>query len=547
MGSPYQYSGIVVKPLKSKDGQDAHCVRLSLMSGETTTQRTVRLILGDQLNARHSWFREPRAEVVYVMAELRQELTYTRHHIQKACAFIRSMRNFADALTASGHEVKYFRLDESLDFDDLPALLQACIEETDAERFEYQMPDEYRLDQQLSAFCESLGIETAVFDSEHFMTSREDLARFFEGKKTYLMENFYRDIRRRTGILMQDDKPEGDRWNFDADNRNRLPKDHVATEHLLFDEDVSDIVRMLQAHDIPLMGEMAGDRLPWPTTRKQSREVLEHFLEHHLHSFGTYQDAMTDSDSFIYHSRISFSLNSKMLHPREVVDSVVDHWRQHSTGITLAQVEGYVRQIIGWREYMRGVYWARMPEYASTNFFDHDRELPAFYWNGDTRMHCMAHSITQSLEVAHAHHIQRLMVTGNFALLIGADPDAVDAWYLGIYIDAIEWVEITNTRGMSQFADGGLLATKPYVSSGNYINKMSDYCKRCHYSVKQKSGEGSCPFNSLYWHFMERHHDTLSKNARIGMIYRGWAKRPQEERDAILQTAEVYLSKLDEL
>jgi len=507
----------------------------------------LRLILGDQLNASHTWYQRVDDDVLYVMFELKQELTYTTHHIQKVCGFFQAMREFSTTLHSGGHEILYLTLNETIGYRDITHLLDHLIDKYHIKSFEYQLPDEYRLDAQLNDYCKTLAISFQRYDSEHFLTQRDDLEQFFQGKKTYLMENFYRHIRRKHQILMDDGKPAGERWNFDSENRKALPKDHQPVQQLLFNRDVSEIVDMLAEHQISTIGNIDPQDFIWPVSRKEALELLEFFTDNQLHNFGNYQDAMTEDDPFIYHSRLSFCLNSKILHPLEVVGAAISKWQDNSDTISLSQVEGFVRQIIGWREYMRGVYWAKMPAYKSTNFFGHERPLPDFFWTADTRMNCVHHAIHQSLDYAYAHHIQRLMITGNFALLAGIQPDDVDSWYLGIYIDAIEWVEITNTRGMSQFADGGIVATKPYVSSGNYINKMSNYCKNCHYQVKQKTGEESCPFNSLYWHFIDRNKKLLEKNPRMGMTYRTWNKMDKEKCRDILDTANNYLENLSTL
>ncbi len=507
----------------------------------------LRLILGDQLNASHSWYQKVDDDVLYVMFELKQELTYTTHHIQKVCGFFQAMREFSNTLHSGGHEILYLTLNETIGYRDITHLLDHLIDRYHIKSFEYQLPDEYRLDAQLNDYCKTLAISFQRYDSEHFLTQRDDLEQFFQGKKTYLMENFYRHIRRKHDILMDGSKPAGGRWNFDSENRRALPRDHQPIQQLFFNRDVSEIVDMLAEHQISTVGNIDPQDLMWPASRKEALELLEFFTDNQLHNFGNYQDAMTEDDPFIYHSRLSFCLNSKILHPLEVVGAAISKWQDNSETISISQVEGFVRQIIGWREYMRGVYWAKMPGYAACNFFDHNRPLPGFFWTAQTRMNCMHHAIRQSLDHAYAHHIQRLMITGNFALLTGIHPDDVDSWYLGIYIDAIEWVEITNTRGMSQFADGGIVATKPYVSSGNYINKMSHYCQNCHYQVKQKSGKDSCPFNSLYWHFIDRNKKRLEKNPRMGMTYRTWNKMDEEKRQDILETANNFLEKLPTL
>jgi deoxyribodipyrimidine photolyase-related protein len=304
---------------------------------------------------------------------------------------------------------------------------------------------------------------------------------------------------------------------------------------------------MLETHGVVTMGSIDPESFPWPENRREALRMLNEFLRHRLARFGTYQDAMSRQHPTLFHSRLSFALNTKMLSPMEVVDRAVKHWKANRRDIDIAQIEGFVRQIIGWREFMRGVYWAQMPGYRKLNHFRHRCHLPHYYWDGDTRMSCMKSAIDQSLSGAYAHHIQRLMITGNFALLAGVDPDEVDDWYLGVYIDAVEWVEITNTRGMSQFADGGLVATKPYISTSNYIHKMSDYCEGCFYDRTRRHGIRACPFNSLYWGFLDRHSKLLASNPRIGMMYRALGGMKMSERKATLAQARAYIRRLNEL
>lgn len=514
----------------------------------SSPKRILRLILGDQLNQQHSWYQEKTDQVWYVLMEMRQETDYVRHHIQKVLAFFLAMRAFRDWLNDQGHQVIYYTLDDPGNEQDLTKNLRQLIEAHQIQRFEYQLPDEYRLDQQLSEFCAGLSIASKAFDTEHFLTSRSDLASMFKGKKQYLMENFYRQIRKKYNLLMDGDEPLTGRWNYDEENRKKLPKNQEIVAPIRFDKDVAVLYEMLQEQGVKTIGTVNPRQFIWPSTREESLEMLDFFLENCLVNFGKYQDAMTEESWSVYHSRVSFSLNAKLLSPLEVVQAVIQYWEDHRRDqIHIAQVEGYVRQIIGWREYMRGIYWEKMPRYAELNFFGHTNKLPEWYWTGETKMRCLSHSIRQSLEYAYAHHIQRLMLTGNFALLAGVHPDEVDAWYLGIYIDAIEWVEITNTRGMSQFADGGIVGTKPYVSSANYIDKMGHYCKNCHYNKKDKTGEKACPFNSLYWHFFDRHADKLSNNPRIGMMYHTWKRMGGDQQAAILERAEVLLDHLDAL
>lgn len=507
--------------------------------------KTLRLILGDQLNSNHSWFKDKNDDTLYLMMEIRQETDYVRHHIQKIVAFFLAMRNFAEFLKQEGHKVLYITLDDLANQQDLVKNLKRIIIEENIELFEYQFPDEYRLDKQLSDFCIESGIQSWAYDTEHFLTKREYLANFFNGKKSYLMESFYREMRKKFNILMDGEAPLTGRWNYDQENRNKLKDPLLLLPAPTYAKDVYQLIHMIQSEGIKTIGKIEPTHFEWPVSREESLKLLEHFCQYLLPHFGKYQDAMYTGDPFLFHSRMSFSLNTKMISPLEIVQKVEKYWLEHQDRINIAQVEGFIRQVIGWREYMRGIYWAKMPEYAQLNYLTHKRKLPDFFWTGRTKMNCMKHAIGQSLEKAYAHHIQRLMVTGNFALLAGIDPDQVDQWYLGVYIDAIEWVEITNTRGMSQFADGGIVGTKPYVCSANYIDKMSDYCSSCQYDKQKKVGDNACPFNTLYWHFYHRNQDKLAKNPRIGMMYRTWEK--MNGRKEILDQAEVYLANLEDL
>ncbi|HEY7885157.1 MAG TPA: cryptochrome/photolyase family protein, partial [Cellvibrionaceae bacterium] len=442
-------------------------------------------------------------------------------------------------------------LDDTTKDADLPQLLTRLANEYSCDAIEYQRPDEYRLAEQLKAFSTAIDKPVRQVESEHFLLRFTDIDDYFTPNKHQRMEAFYRKLRMRFNVLMHDDKPEDNQWNFDADNRQALKAADIEKlpEPLLFNNDISRIKARLSRHGIKTIGRV-DDHLLWPINRQQSRDLLAFFCQYCLPFFGRFQDAMTAETErrwSLYHSRLAFALNSKMLSPLEVINTAIGAYRQRKGTIELAQIEGFVRQILGWREYVRGVYWANMPGYAHTNQLQAERPLPGYYWHGNTRMHCMNQAINQSLDYAYAHHIQRLMVTGNFCLLAGIHPDAVDSWYLGIYIDAIEWVEMPNTRGMSQFADGGLIATKPYAASGNYIQRMSDYCKSCFYDVKQKTGERACPFNSLYWNFLQQHREQLSTNHRTAMMYRNWDRMEPSARKAILSHAQNLLADLDGL
>ncbi|WP_194867307.1 cryptochrome/photolyase family protein [Pseudoalteromonas sp. PPB1] len=518
--------------------------------------KQLRLILGDQLNAGHSWYTEKSDEVLYVIAELHQETNYTRHHIQKICAFFAAMKAFAQTLESAGHHVLHLTLDDTRDFASLPELLTHLIREHNIGHFAYQLPDEYRLRTQLAQFSDTLSVTSSVYDTEHFYLANEQLSSYFKPDKRHRLEHFYRKMRGEFNVLMVDGEPLGGQWNFDSDNRNKLKAADLAEipEPLVFANDVGDILARLKRHQVKTMGQ-ADEHLLWPVNRVQAKSLLTFFCQHCLPSFGRFQDAMTgklielgeDRGWSLYHSRLSFAINAKILSPKVVVDAAIAAFEQSQGAISLAQIEGFVRQIIGWREFVRGIYWANMPKYAELNHLQATRSLPAWFWTGETKMRCLSHAITQSLTFAYAHHIQRLMVTGNFCLVAGIDPDQVDAWYLGIYIDAIEWVEMPNTRGMSQFADGGIVGSKAYAASGNYIKKMSDYCGDCAYKVTETVSESACPLNALYWHFMQQHHTQFASNPRTKMVYSNWLKKSDEDKQAVLTRAQYLLDHIEQL
>ena len=513
-------------------------------------KKTLRLILGDQLNIEHSWFKQKDEKVCYLMMESMQECTYVNHHIQKVVAFFLSMRSFAQTLTDRGHRLIYLQIDDKENRQSIEKNIPALIKKHGFECFEYQLPDEYRLDKILQETSKQVGIKTNYIDTEHFFTERNELRTFFEKKKSkhWLMESFYRQMRKKHAILVDEDgNPSGGKWNYDHSNRKKLPKNHSTPDPKLFEQNVSDLLEQIEKMKIKTIGSIKAKQFFWATDRKMAKELLSYFSEKCLPHFGDYQDAMAENMWSLYHSRLSFAMNVKLLSPAEVIQAVLSHYKKNKDSIHLSQVEGFVRQILGWREYMRGIYWAKMPEYANENQLEHRNRLPSFYWTGETKMNCMKNSIEQSLNYAYAHHIQRLMVTGNFALLANVLPEEVDEWYLGIYIDAIEWVELPNTRGMSQYADGGLIATKPYISSANYIKKMSNYCENCHYSSTKKVGEKACPFNSLYWHFIDQHLDKLKKNQRMSMMIANWNKQDEAQKKAILKQANYYLQNVEKL
>jgi len=476
---------------------------------------------------------------------MRQETDYVAHHIQKIIGFFAAMRDFSATLKACNCNVVYYKLDDKKNKQNLSQNLLDVIKENNINKFEYQLPDEYRLDKQLVDFCKEIKIESKSFSTEHFYTKREDLSLFFEGKKQWIMENFYRDMRKKHDILIVANQPEGGKWNFDKSNRNKWKNEVEIPKFKTFKNEVSEIKNLIKKENVKTIGNFKSKHFEYPINRKQALEQLKYFCEHLLIHFGDYQDAMHTNEVYLFHSRLSFAMNCKIISPKAIVTTVLNYWRKHGKDINISQVEGFIRQIIGWREYMRGMYWALMPEYKSLNFLENANKLPRFFWTGETKMNCLKNAITNSLDNGYAHHIQRLMITGNFALLTQINPDEVDAWYLGIYVDAVEWVQLPNTRGMSQFADGGKIATKPYVSSGSYISKMSNYCDDCYYNKKEKIGDKACPFNSLYWNFLDDKREKLSGNFRMKMMYSLLNKMKPEDLHNIKTKAQDIIENPD--
>lgn len=511
-----------------------------------TAAHTLRLVLGDQLHPGHSWFSQVDEQVVYVLMEVRQETDYVLHHAQKILAIFAAMRDFARYLRAGGHRVRYVALDYPGNRQSIPGNLAALAAHYAAQRIEWQQPDEWRLDAQLQAWGAAQPLDWAVMDSEHFLTQRGELAALMGQRKQWLMEHFYRHMRRRYKLLLDDDgAPEGGQWNFDHDNRKRWPGTPPEPADWRPRHDHSDLWRMVQRAGVQSFGDPQSAALRWPLNRTEALACLDAFITTALPHFGAYEDALAAQAPRLFHSLLSFALNVKMLQPLEVVQRAETAWRAGQG--PLAAVEGFVRQIVGWREYVRGIYWANMPGYETSNALGHHAPLPRWFWNGDTQMRCLHLAITQSLQTAHAHHIQRLMVIGNFALLAGLEPQALHRWYLGIYIDAFAWVELPNTLGMSQRADGGVIATKPYVSSAAYLQRMGDYCQGCAYDPKQKTGARACPFNALYWDFFERHAPTLQGNPRLALVYRQLQKMSDAQRAALRTQAGHLRERLDTL
>ncbi|WP_276120628.1 cryptochrome/photolyase family protein [Pararhizobium qamdonense] len=501
-------------------------------------------ILGDQLSAGISSLEgaDPKRDAV-LMCEVMEEATYVRHHPKKIAFIFSAMRHFAEDLRQKGFTVDYQRLDAPGNTGSFTGELQRAITRFEPQTVRITEPGEWRVLQMIEAWAGILPCPVDILEDTRFLSSRSEFAAWAKNRQQLRMEFFYRDMRRKTGLLMRGDDPEGGRWNFDAENRKPASPDlfapkrqGVAPDHIT--KEVLDLVgRRFKAH----FGSLAN--FNFAVTATDADILLESFIADQLATFGERQDAMLSSDPFLSHSLLSFYINAGLLDPLDVCRRVETAYL--AGNVPLNSAEGFIRQIIGWREYMRGVYWLKMPDYRDANFLDAERPLPDFYWTGETDMNCVHTVVSETRDNAYAHHIQRLMITGNFALLAGIRPQAVHEWYLEVYADAYEWVELPNVIGMSQFADGGFLGSKPYAAGGNYIHRMSDYCATCRYDVKKKTGEKACPFNALYWDFLDRNSGKLKRNQRLGPVYAAWSKMTEAQRNDYRHSAAAFLAKLD--
>jgi deoxyribodipyrimidine photolyase-related protein len=505
--------------------------------------KEIRLVLGDQLTRSLSSLNglDPARDVV-LMVEAMEEASYVRHHQQKIAFLLSAMRHFALDLRAEGITVDYVYLDDPANTGSFTGEVQRAVERHGASAVIVTEPGEWRVWQMMEDWRETLPVPLHIRGDDRFMCSRDEFARWAAGRKQYRMEFFYREMRRKTGLLMQGDAPEGGQWNYDPENRKSLPKGQRLPRRQRFKPDA--ITRAVLDLVGTRFADHFGDLEPfgWGTTRDEALEALEHFIVDCLPSFGDYQDAMKTGEDFLYHSIISPYLNCGLLTAREVCDRAEAAYRAGQA--PLNAVEGFIRQILGWREFVRGLYWHEMPDYAETNHLGAKRPLPWFYWSGETQMRCLAECIRTTRQHAYAHHIQRLMVTGNFALLAGIAPREIEEWYLAVYADAYEWVELPNVHGMVMHADGGLLGSKPYAASGAYIDRMSDYCENCAYHPAVKLGPKACPFNYLYWNFLIENESKLAKNPRMAMPYRTLKGMDPARRDEITAEAQAFLGAL---
>ncbi len=505
---------------------------------------TLRPVLGDQLShSLASLADADRARDVVLMVEVADEATHVRHHKQKIVLILSAMRHFAQALRAAGWRVDYVSLDDPANTQGFDGEVRRALARHGATRLVLTEPGEWRVRAMMEGWARDLPIPVEIRDDDRFFCTRARFARWASGRKELRMEFFYRELRRATGVLMDGEAPRGGRWNFDAENRKALPRGYVAPPRRAFAPDA--ITREVVALVERRFARHFGDAQPfrWPVTRAQALEALDEFIAHRLPRFGDWQDAMKAGAPFLHHSLIAPALNIGLIEAREVCAAAEAALARGEA--PLNAVEGFIRQILGWREYVRGVYWTFMPDYAATNALAATRPLPRFYWSGATKMNCLANAIADTRAHAYAHHIQRLMILGNFALLAGVAPAALEEWFLIVYADAFEWVELPNVHGMALYADGGRLASKPYAASGAYIDRMSDYCDACAYDVRKKAGPQACPFNALYWDFLDRNRAALAGNRRLDMPYRTLARMSEARRAEIAADARAFLDSLE--
>jgi deoxyribodipyrimidine photolyase-related protein len=505
---------------------------------------TLRVVLGDQLSPAIASLAglDPARDTVLMM-EVQEECTYVPHHPQKIVLVLAAMRHFARALAARGVRVDYVRLDDPANTHSFRGEVLRAVARHRPRRIVATHPGEWRVLADMRGWEKATGLPVEIREDDRFLCPLSRFRAWAEGRKSLRMEWFYREMRRATGLLMEGDQPAGGRWNYDAENRSALPRGLKPPPVPRFAPDAitREVMDLVAARFGSHFGTVEG--FAWPVTAEQAQAALAAFIRDRLPLFGDFQDAMAEGERTLFHSLLSTSLNIGLLDPMEVCRAAEAAWRAGAA--PLNAVEGFIRQILGWREYVRGIYWTLMPGYGETNALDARRRLPAFYWGAPTTMRCIEQVVAQTRDLAYAHHIQRLMVTGNFALLAGIAPAEINAWYLAVYADAFEWVELPNTHGMAIHADGGVMASKPYAASGAYIHRMSDYCRACAHDVKQATGPKACPFNFLYWDFIARHAARFAGNPRMAMPLRMLAKMAPERLAAIRAEAARFLAALD--
>ncbi len=502
--------------------------------------RNLAVVLGDQLDLASAVWDDfdPEQDVVW-MAEVPEESTHVWSSQIRIVLFLAAMRHFRAALSQrQGWRIDYLELAAAPPEDTLASALARSIQTHQPDRVVMVEAGDWRVEQMIRATAASAGVSLEIRPDRHFFASREDFREHAQGRKSLRLEYFYRELRRRENVLVDNaGKPEGGQWNFDPSNRESFgrtgPGEVEAPQPFPPDALTREVMALVQERFAAHPGSLA--HFDWPVNAEQARQALEDFVTHRLANFGQYQDAMWTDEPWLYHSRLAAALNLKLLNPREVVAAAVNAYREKRA--PLPAVEGFIRQILGWREYVRGLYWLKMPGYADSNALGAEQRLPQFYWDGQCEMNCLKQAVGQTLAYGYAHHIQRLMVTGLYSLLLGVKPREIHEWYLAVYVDAVEWVELPNTIGMSQFADGGVMASKPYVATGKYIQRMSNYCKECRFDPGEATGGKACPFTTLYWDFLDRHADELRTNHRMQMQLKNLDRKSNEQREEIKEAA----------
>ena len=500
--------------------------------------RQLIIVLGDQLDLQASCFDgADRDQDLVWMAEVAEESTHVWSSKPRIALFLSAMRHHAQALAAAGWRVDYRFLDDAGNLHSLAAELGAAVARVRPERLVMTAPGDWRVLEALKAVAAETGVELDIREDRHFFSTAAEFAAHAKGRKQLRLEYWYRELRVRHQVLMEGDQPAGGQWNFDADNREAFGKEGPppipAPARFEPDDTTREVLQLVSTRFCGHPGSL--ESFAWPVTRRQALESLQRFVCERLPQFGRWQDALWTGEVWLFHSHLAAALNLKLLTAPEVVQAAEAAWRAGHAD--LASAEGFIRQVLGWREYVRGIYWLHMPQYLERNALQATRGLPSFFWDAKTDMACLRDALELTLAHGYAHHIQRLMVTGLYALLLGVDPKAVHGWYLSVYVDAVEWVELPNTLGMSQYADGGLMASKPYAASGKYLQRMGNHCKGCRYDPAQATGDSACPYTTLYWDFLLRHEDRLAKNPRMVMQVKNLQRLDEARRAAIRRQA----------
>jgi deoxyribodipyrimidine photolyase-related protein len=507
--------------------------------------RNLIVVLGDQLDRDSAAFDGfDAARDLIVMAEVREESEHVWSHKARTAYFFSAMRHFRDELQAKGWTVRYSEITDAENEQTLAGEIAEAAIGAKPEKIIVVEPGDYRVREMLLKTAKKLNLPLEIRTDTHFYDTVENFRQHAKGRKQLRLEFYYRELRKRTGILMDGAKPEGGEWNYDTENRGSFgkagPKGHRPPRTFAPDavtkKVLADVEKVFPDHPGKL------DSFDWPVTPEQAEQALDDFIRHRLPQFGEYQDAMWTAEPWLYHSRLSAAMNLKLLNPRKVVEAAEDAYRRGV--VPLAAAEGFIRQILGWREYVRGLYWLHMPKYATMNALKAKQPLPKFYWTGETNLNCLKHALQQTLDLGYAHHIQRLMVTGLFALMLGVEPTQIHEWYLAVYVDAVEWVELPNVLGMSQYADGGIMASKPYAATGKYIQRMSNYCSGCQFDPAEKVGPKACPFTTLYWDFLLTHEEMLAANQRMSLQVKNLARLSEADKTAVQKQAATFRKSL---